>query len=208
MSFRNIEIVVFDCDGVLFDTTRTNTLYYNRLLERFGLPAMTPEQFAYCHMHTADGAIKYLFEGKGLLDAAQAARREMNYRDLIPKMEIEPDLIAVLNVLRSRYRTAVATNRSDTMDEVLEVHDLVGRFDLVVTARDVDRPKPAPDMLLNVLDTFGLIPAQAVYVGDSALDEEASSAANIPFIAFRNESLQATAHVDRLTDILGLLNST
>lgn len=208
MNFRNIQIVIFDCDGVLFDTSRTNTLYYNRLLERFDLPAMTPEQFAYCHMHTADAAVKYLFEGRGLLDAAQTARKKMNYQDLIPEMEIEPDLISVLDVLKSRYKTAVATNRSDTMDQVLEVHDLVGRFDLVVTARDVDRPKPAPDMLLNVLETFGLIPAQAVYVGDSALDEEAASAAAIPFIAFRNENLQATAHVDRLTDILGLLDNT
>lgn len=209
MTIPGIEAVIFDCDGVLFDTTRANTIYYNRLLERFGLPPMTPEQFAYCHMHTVDAAMRHLFEAKGLLEDAQAARQQgMGYSDLIPEMDMEPDLKGVLEALRPRRRTAVATNRSDTMDRVLQMHGLTGRFDLVVTALDVPRPKPAPDMLEKALDRFGLLPDQAVYVGDSALDEAAAAAAGIPLIAFRNPSLSAAAHVERLSDILPLIDGS
>jgi HAD superfamily hydrolase (TIGR01509 family) len=202
-----IQTVIFDCDGVLFDTTRANTLFYNRLLGGLGLPEMTPDQFAYCHMHTADEALRFLFGDKGLTEAAQKLRRETGYRDLIPEMQMEPDLIEVLDALRPGRRTAVATNRTDTMQEVLEVHGLSGRFDLVMTAQDVERPKPAPDMILKVLAAFGLSPDQALYVGDSALDEAAAEGSGVPFVAFRNPSLRAAAHVERLSDILGLVEA-
>jgi phosphoglycolate phosphatase-like HAD superfamily hydrolase len=207
MSFSDIKAVIFDCDGVLFNTTRANTIYYNRLLNRFGLPDMTPEQFAFVHMQTVGVSMKYLFEGTEHLEAAEAARREMGYWDLIPEMEMEPDLKPLLDLLRPRRRTAVATNRTDTMGKVIEVHGLSGRFDMVVTSLDVDRPKPAPDMLGKILDTFSLSSCQAVYVGDSEVDEAAASAADMPFIAFRNRTLKtAAAHVDRLSSIAGLLD--
>jgi phosphoglycolate phosphatase-like HAD superfamily hydrolase len=93
------------------------------------------------------------------------------------------------------------------MGKVIEVHGLSGRFDMVVTSLDVDRPKPAPDMLGKILDTFSLSSCQAVYVGDSEVDESAASAADMPFIAFRNRTLKtAAAHVDRLSSIAGLLD--
>ncbi|MBW1841164.1 MAG: hypothetical protein JRI75_05165, partial [Deltaproteobacteria bacterium] len=51
---KDIVVVAFDCDGVMFDTTRANMAYYNRILNHFGKPDMTPEQFSFAHMHTAD----------------------------------------------------------------------------------------------------------------------------------------------------------
>jgi|GEM_PF-3964013 len=62
VNFQTIEVVAFDCDGVLFDTEEANTAYYNNLLEPFGRPLMTPEQFAYVHMHTAEASIAFLFQ--------------------------------------------------------------------------------------------------------------------------------------------------
>ena len=58
---NNIQVVVFDCDGVMFDTTKANMAYYNQILDHFGRPALTQDQFAYCHSHTADQSIAHLF---------------------------------------------------------------------------------------------------------------------------------------------------
>ena len=58
-----IKAVIFDCDGVMFDTTAANSAYYNRILKHLDRPPLTPEQFAYCHMHTVDNALRYLFDG-------------------------------------------------------------------------------------------------------------------------------------------------
>jgi len=203
-----IKAVIFDCDGVMFDTTDANTAYYNRILQHLGRPELTPEQFAYCHMHTVDNALKFLFEDAGQLDAALAFRRKMGYREFIPMMAIEPHLKPLLQRLRPGIKTAVGTNRSDTMDTVMEIHGLADAFDLVVTSRDVPAPKPAPDILNRVLDHFRIGAEEAIYIGDSSLDEQAAQAAGIPLVAYRNPALQAWRHVDRLDAVHDLLNNT
>ena len=153
---NNIIVVAFDCDGVMFDTTKANIAYYNNILEHFGRPAMTPEQFAYCHMHTVDESILHLFNDSDSYRAAQAYRKSMSYRPFLKYMEMEPYLKSLLDRLRPKYKTAVATNRSDTMDRVLSEHGLTESFDLVVSSSDVDRPKPYPDPLIKILKHFGI----------------------------------------------------
>ena len=192
----------------MFDTTEANTAYYNRILKHFGQPPLTAEQFAFCHMHTVDNALRHLFEAAGLLEEARAYRFEMDYRDFIPLMKPEPYLKPLLRRLRPRFKTAVGTNRSDTMDEVIAIHDLTGAFDLVVTARDVAAPKPAPDILTRALSAFGLAAEEAVYIGDSELDEQASAAAGIPLVAYCNPTLRAWRHIDSLEAVSGLLNAS
>ena len=48
----NFKVVAFDCDGVLFDTEQANRVYYSNILQHFGRPAVTDEQFVFVHMHT------------------------------------------------------------------------------------------------------------------------------------------------------------
>ena len=208
MKIHAIRAVVFDCDGVMFDTTEANTAYYNHLLQHFGQPPLTPEQFAYCHMHTVHNALDYLFAGTGRLAEARAyRRRHMSYRDFVPLMTLEPHLKPLLQRLRPHIKTAVGTNRSDTMEDVMTAHGLVQVFDLVVTARDVPAPKPAPDILNRILDEFGLEPAEAIYIGDSSLDEQAAAAAGMPLVAYRNRALQAWRHIDSLAAVPDLLEN-
>lgn len=192
---EDIAVVIFDCDGVMFDSKAANTAYYNRILTHFDLPEMTPDQLGYVHMQTADKAIAHLFEGEALYGAAQVYRKKMGYLPFIKYMTIEPHLKAFLTRLQPQYKTAVATNRADTMQQVLSEHDLEGWFDFVVTAMDVAFPKPHPDQLLRVLDHFELQPMDALFIGDSQLDEMAAEAARVPFIAFNNTQLTADIHL-------------
>jgi len=179
----------------MFDTTIANTRYYNRILEHCGRPDMTPDQQTYVHMHTVDEALAYLFPGDALLESAQQYRRRMGYLPFIRHMTMEPDLKPVLMELRSRYHTAIATNRMDTMQRVLVEHGLEGWFDLVVTARDVPFPKPHPHQLIKILTHFEIHPDQAVFVGDSELDAMAAASARVPFVAYKNQGLNADLHV-------------
>lgn len=199
--------VIFDCDGVMFDTVRANTAYYNRLLTHFGKSDMTPAQFEYIQMHTVGESIAFLFGNDDLTQQAQEYRDTIGYEPFYPLMEIEPDLKPLLKKLRPQFITAIATNRSDTIGRVLEVHGLEGYFDLVISSLDVPRPKPHPDPLLKVTDHFNIKPHQAIYIGDTRLDQEAAHAAGMPLIAYRNRSMAANAHIDRLNQLLPLLDS-
>ena len=195
---KDIKVVAFDCDGILFDTEEANWAYYNHLLEHFGRPTMTPEQFAYAHQHTLNESIAYLFEDEETIAAVYDYRQTMDYSAYLKLLKVEPDLVPLLTRIRPKLKTAIATNRSDTMNRLLAEFALTHYFDLVVTSVDIRRPKPYPDALFKILEHFRIAAHQVLYVGDSQVDAEAARAANIPFVAFRNEMLPTEYHIENL----------
>lgn len=203
-----LAVVAFDCDGVMFDSSLANRAYYDDVLKYVGLPAMTAGQFEYAHMHTVDETLRFLIEDPRTLAIAHGYRRQRSYLPFIRHMIPEPGLKSLLAKLRTRFKTAIATNRTDTMARVLIEHDLEGQFDLVVTALDVLRPKPHPEQLLTVLSHFRIAPEQMVYIGDSLLDAQASQAAGVPFIAYQNEKLTARSHIRNLSQVASIVGLT
>ena len=203
---NNVRVVAFDCDGVMFDTSDANRAYYNQILAHVGKPPMTAEQFVYTHMHTVDESLQHLLPEPSLVQAATAYRKKMSYLPFLQLMRLEPDLIPLLRKLKPGYHTAIATNRTDTMDRVLQTHNLTALFDMVVTAMDVSRPKPHPDQLQKIYRRFDTEPRQTLYIGDSELDEAAARAANVAFVAYRNPSLAADFHIRRLGEVAKLLH--
>lgn len=200
------KVITFDCDGVMFDTEDANRAYYDDILAQFGCPPMTREQFEYAQMQTVDNAIARLFPDPADYAAAQAYRKENGYTPYFKFMKIEPDLISLLTWCRTSYKTAVATNRSDTMSRVLSTHGISEYFDIVVTALDVPHPKPAADPLLKVLEHFGIDASEMLYIGDSKVDETAAKAAGVPLAAYRNPDLDADYHIRHLREIKEILN--
>ena len=205
MTIKNIKLVIFDCDGVMFDTAEANRMYYSDILQSCGLPALTDEQFRFVHMHTVNESMAYLFPDENLLKAALAFRKTMDYRKYLRHHTLEPQLVPLLEKLRPQMKTAIATNRTDTMGRLLAEFNLNGYFDLVITSSDVKHPKPHPEALLTILSHFGLTPGQVLYIGDSQVDELAARAAEIPLVAYRNRELTAQYHIDSLADLEELL---
>ncbi len=202
---KRIRAVAFDCDGVMFDTETANKAYYNQILQHVNKPALTPDQFAFVHMHTADEAISHLFPDQAEAAEANAYRKQMPYLPFLKKMEIEPYLKPLLHRLRPAYPTAIATNRTNTIQTVLEAHGLVDLFDLVVSAWDVDHPKPHPDPLNKILQHFVIEPDQLLYIGDSELDQLAAEAAGAILVAYKNPSLRSDFHITSLKEMEQIL---
>jgi phosphoglycolate phosphatase len=204
---KDTKVVAFDCDGVMFDSVKANTSYYNHILEHFGLPVMTPEQFVYANMHTSEKVLAHLFDDPEMRDAALVYRGRMSYRPFVREMEIEPYLKPLLQALRPRYKTAIATNRTDSIGWVIRDHGLEGLFDFVVSALDVRFPKPDPEPLQKIMMHFQIAPHEALYVGDSELDETAAKKAGIPLVAYNNPALNAAHHIRNLKELEVMLVS-
>ncbi len=200
-----IRVVAFDCDGVMFDSAEANRAFYNDILRRMGRGEMTPTQFAYTHMHAVQDSIAHLFPDPAEQVRAHDCRMRINYGQFIPIMQMAPYLKPLLLNLRRRFKTAVATNRTDTMPRVMADHWLEGYFDLVVSAADVRRPKPDPEPLLKILAYFGVSAREMIYVGDSEVDRLAAAAAGIPLVAYRNRELAADFHVEDMQALEVLL---
>lgn len=198
---KKTKAVIFDCDGVMFDSRQANVRFYNHMLAHFNLPPMSKSDEPYVHMHTAKDSVEHIFRDTPHIPAAQEYRLNMNYKPFIKDMVIEPDLKDLLEDLKADFGLAVATNRSNTIAEVLRSNNLGDYFDIVVSSLDVNHPKPHPEALFKILNFFRLPAERSCYVGDSAVDYETARAAGVPFAAYKNPDLAADYHIRRLLDI-------
>ncbi len=191
-----LKLVAFDCDGVLFDSRQANTAFYNAILAHFGCPPLIPQDVDYVHSHTVWESLEHIFPNHPDLAEVLKFARSFDYRPFIPMMVEEPHLREFLEFLRPACHTALATNRTTTTWAVLRHHGLEEHFELVVSAQDVTRPKPHPEAFRRILAHFGLEPQQAIYIGDSRVDEEFAARAGVPLVAYRNPELDAAYYLD------------
>jgi HAD superfamily hydrolase (TIGR01509 family) len=89
------------------------------------------------------------------------------------------------------------------MGYILKKFALEPFFDLVVTTRDVQNPKPHPESIEKILQGLSLEKEEVFLVGDSETDREAAVAAGVKFIAYKNEEIPAFACIQ---DHLAILN--
>jgi len=178
-----IRLVIFDCDGVLFDSEPANLAFYREVLHRADAPPMPESSEAAYHSLASAQLFERLFGDRpDLLARVQGVARATDYAPFFPLMSPKPLLRETLAVLHERYAIAMATNRGQTTQGVIESYALREYFDLAVGVLDVARPKPHPDMLLRCLEHFAVAASEAVYVGDQATDFEAAEAAGMAFI--------------------------
>ena len=199
------KVIAFDCDGVMFDTAAANQAYYNTLLGHLGLSEMSDEQFSFAQAHTVDETIAFLCGRADLIQQAYEHRKTMSYLPFVKEMTMEPHLIPLLKKLRGAFGTAVATNRTDTMESVLEDHGLKPYFDYVVCASDVTHPKPHPEGLMKIVHHFGIEISELFYIGDTEVDEVAAASSGVVFAAYQNASLKAAYHIETLAELESIL---
>ena len=202
---ESLKLVIFDCDGVMFDSKEANRKYYNHLLAEFGQPPMDWQEEDYVHSHNVTASVSYIFRRHPHeIDRVNAYRQALDYTPFLQYMLIEPDLKEFLEFLKPRFYTAISTNRSTTMPAVMKMHDLDSYFDLVVTSLDVQQPKPHAEALLKILAHFQLSADEAVYIGDSEVDREHTGAVGMRLISFKNPGLAADFHVSSFLAVRAL----
>lgn len=210
MGRAGLKVVIFDCDGVLFDSQRANAAYYGRLAQALGREPLTAEEEAYVHVGTVFESVAHIFRRQPeLIEEAHRLRAQLDYTPFIGLMKPEPGVYDCLKDLAGRYSLAVLTNRSTTIGQVLLTHGMARYFQTVVSALDVTKPKPDPEGVHKILIATGSSPGQAVYIGDAAGDAETAQKAGIHFIAYKNPDLPAGAvidHFDQLNQALRGLN--
>ena len=186
---------VFDCDGVLINSKAANVRFYNLILEELGLPRMSPAGEAFVHAHTVQKSIAHIVP-ESLLDKALEAKKSIPYSRVLESIRLEPGISVCLRCLQGAgFPCAVNTNRTDTMELILDKFDLNGYFHPVVTSQDVRRPKPHPESLELILDIWKLSPDEVVFIGDSEVDEQTARAAGTLFWAYNNAGLAADRHL-------------
>ena len=182
---RQFDLIAFDWDGTLFDSTRIIVRCIQNAVADVGGTVPTDREAAYVI-------------GMGLMDALAYAAPDVP-RDRYPELgasyrrhylahqndlSLFDGVLPMLSDLRGRHHwLAVATGKSRRgLDDVLRTVQLAGVFDGSRTA-DETAGKPDPRMLHELMREFGTEPERTLMIGDTTHDLQMALNAGCPSVA-------------------------
>ncbi|WP_330177114.1 HAD family phosphatase [Streptomyces sp. NBC_01498] len=180
--------VVFDLDGTLVDSEPNYYEAGRRLLAGHGVPDFSWEQHTrYIGISTRETLEAWRTEyGIGApLDELLLAKNRIYLELARASTEVFPEMRALVERLHTRGAPmAVASGSSRAaIEAVLDGTGLTPYFTLVVSAEEVPRGKPAPDVFLEAARRLGVDPADCVVLEDAAPGVRAARAAGMRCVA-------------------------
>jgi len=203
-----IRCVIYDCDGVLFDSLEANRRLYNDLCAAMGRPPVKAEEMKYIHSHTVFESVHFLFrDDRKAEEKALEVLKQLDIKSYVVYLKMEPHLIETLQGLKGRgiFR-AINTNRTTSVPALMARFNLRPHFDMVVTALDVEHSKPHPESVEKILRTLGVNKEEALFVGDSEVDRETADASGVRFAAYKNKEIVKEVFLEDHLDILNYLS--
>ena len=181
-----VELVIFDCDGVLIDSERLAVKLDVRLLHELGWPlseAEVIERF----VGRSDRETRTAIEAHlgRPLPADWDQRTKRLYREAFAN-----ELAPVEGVLEALDRISLPSciASSGTHEHLRYTLTLTGLYDRfagrIFSAEDVAAGKPAPDLFLHAAERMGAEPERCVVVEDSRAGVDAARAAGMDVLAF------------------------
>jgi len=181
MTRRRFDLIAFDWDGTLFDSTALIVRSIQAACRDVGTTVPGHEQAAYviglglrdALMHAAPD-----FPPERYAELAQAYRH--HYFAAQHEVVLFDGTLPMLHALRSRsHLLAVATGKSRRgLDEALSTTQLDALFDATRTA-DETTSKPHPQMLLELMSELGVTPERTLMIGDTTHDLEMAARAGV-----------------------------
>ena len=175
------ELVIFDWDGTIMDSTGLIARCIQDACRELGLPVPSDADARWVIGLGASASVKFVAPS---LEPERHAEFASRYRGHYLAREHEAPLFegipALLAELRARERRlAVATGKSrHGLDRALEASGLRAHFEASRCA-DEGFAKPHPGMLLALLEATGVEPSRALMIGDTTHDLELAANAGV-----------------------------
>jgi len=183
-----VKAVIFDWDGTLADTKKAVVRSFQKVLveagclvsdefiERrvgIGTKRTLEEVLEECNVRFDDEMLEKLTREK--------IRIQANLTNIVSLFE---GAIELLQNLQGRIKIALATMSSrKVVGKLLSEKRIGGYFDVVVTADEIVKPKPDPEVFFVSAARLGVDPEDCVVVEDSVFGVRAAKAAEMKCIA-------------------------
>jgi HAD superfamily hydrolase (TIGR01509 family) len=186
-----IEAVFFDLDGVLIDSEGAWDAARRAVVAEAGGHWEPGATRAMMGMSSTEWSV-YLHDQLGVqLDPAEindrvVARLLAGYRRELPLL---PDAVPAVRRLAARWPLGLASSANrEVIDAVLSASGLAGCFATTVSADEVARGKPAPDIYLTAAEKLNVAPDVAAAIEDSSNGLRSASAAGMLVVAVPNRA--------------------
>jgi HAD superfamily hydrolase (TIGR01509 family) len=180
-----IELVIFDCDGVVIDSEILSAQVLIDMLAELGVNidrAYVQQHFLGCNFKTVTQNLLDTF------NVTLAASFEADYREALLH-EFETALLPTNSIKQVLQQLAVpcciATSSSPKRTaKALSVVNLTEHFNKVFTSSEVKNGKPAPDLFLHAAEQMGVKPQNCLVIEDSKAGVCAALAANMQVLHY------------------------
>ena len=208
---RRFELVVFDWDGTLMDSTAVIVASLQAACADVGLPVPSDERSHHIIGLGLYDAMAHVLPGVSTDVYPQVVERYgHHFRTREPQSPLFDGTESMLQELRGAgHRLAIATGKSRRgLDRVLEKTGLGPLFDATRCGEE-SASKPAPGMLLDLMRTLNTTPEKTLMIGDTTHDLQMAANAGVSGIAVaygahpREQllALQPLACLDRPQDL-------
>lgn len=178
-----IKCLIIDFDGTLADTRALIVNTMQEVIAELGLPPRSDDECA----SMIGLPLKETFTGLIPMSEETGKKCVERYADIFTKRNVPgavPAFEGVVGTLSELHRrgfvlTIASSRNRPSLISFLKEMDLLRYIFMVVSVVDVDRSKPAPDMVLKILDAVGCAPEEAIVVGDTKFDIEMGRRAGV-----------------------------
>jgi HAD superfamily hydrolase (TIGR01509 family) len=177
--------VVFDMDGLMFDTEAVAKKVWFEVTASRGLPVDEAFFLKFIGRRSQD-SLRLLHEAYGAGFAAEAFQQEVSARikewivlNGAPQKPGLPELLDRLDALKLPRAVATSTRRDGALKTL---GTFAGGFLAIVTGDEVVHGKPAPDIFLLAAERLGVNPADCLALEDSELGVAAAASAGMKTI--------------------------
>ena len=199
-----IQLVIFDCDGVLMDSELVAAAAELEVYSEFGIE-MDPQEF--CERFAGkDSALIKLDMEKELGRTLPDDTMKKVHASVDAKCGLEAKIIKGADTVLDQLDQARCICSNGPQLKMKHMLSRVGLYDkfrpYIFSAKDFDPPKhkPEPDIILKALKEFELQPLQAIVVEDSVHGIGAARTAGTRVIGFTGASHTYPKHADELID--------
>lgn len=195
--------VIFDMDGLMFDTEPIWASCWPTTLEEFGLPYMDglADAMRGTNGSEAISIIEKWYEDRVDAKALVSRYYEIAHDALRDGAEKKPGLDSLLEYLTAKGTPmAVASSSSPEMIRAnLERAGIFDCFSAVVSGLEVQRAKPYPDVFLRAAQLLDALPGETVVLEDSYNGVRAGSAGGfctvmVPDLSEPTDEMRKLAH--------------
>ena len=181
-----IRAVVFDLDGLLIDSEVVWNRVRSDVAAERGVEWTKGDQRAVMGVSTATWTA-YMIDRLGLDLTPEAIqhlvveRMVASYRERVP---FKPGAVELVRLAGEHYPLALASGSvRELIDLVVASPEFANRFQVVISADEVARGKPHPDVFLEAAHRLGVPPEACVCLEDSGHGVDAGKAAGMRVIA-------------------------
>lgn len=169
---EKIEAVLFDMDGVIFDTERIYLEIWTSVFNKYGYK-MTKDVYVTVMGRGRENVIKTFVDiyGNDLPIMKMYDEKDELLLQIIDAGEvpIKPGAIEIIKSLKKNgYKVALATSaKRNRLDKQLKIGNIKDIFDAIVCGDDVTNAKPDPEIFLDAAKKLSVSPKKCIVIEDS-----------------------------------------